>query len=380
VTGIVESRELFRALELAHYAERFRDRVFVIGLGDEARFQELLLDLKVLAGYRIQVVLVLPDPLFRLEGQIRVSNRRGARFHLSLLTDHAFRPGEAEPALDYARLRAMLAEGRTPVIAHHLVREPAGPVPFGFALAARIAGRLAADKLFLVTAEAARLRTLAQRTHLLVEAVPELIVTARREGDEALAHLLQFVADHVLGDIPDAILLEGEQGQIFREVFTHDGAGVLLNRVRLSRIRQARIEDVTDIALLLAPEVARGAILSMDENALEANIDRYWVYEVDGVIVCSAGLKVYGEWAELAQFAAPPRYRGRGRARGLALALIEHARTLGLRRAFALSIDARMWGFFRSLGFADVERTALPAVWQAGYDLSRPSRAFLLEL
>ncbi|MBI4083104.1 MAG: GNAT family N-acetyltransferase [Candidatus Lambdaproteobacteria bacterium] len=380
MTGTAESRELFRALELAHYAERFRERVFVIGLSDDARFPELLLDLKVLAGYRIQVVLVLPDPQFRLEALIQVSNRRGARFHLSLLTDHAFRPGEADPALDYERLRAMLAQGRTPVIAHHLAQEPAGPVPFGFALAARIAGRLGADKLFLVTAEAARLRPLAQRTHLLVEALPGLSETARREGAEALARLLPFVADRVLGGIPDVILLEGEQGQLFREVFTHNGAGVLVNRVRLSRIRQARIEDVTEIALLLAPEVARGAILPMDENALEANIDRYWVYEVDGVIVCSAGLKLYGEWAELAQFAAPPRYRGRGRARGLALALIDHARTLGLRRLFALSIDARMWGFFRSLGFAEVERTALPETWQAGYDLTRPSRAFLLEL
>ena len=48
-----DSKELFRALEFAHYAERFRGETFVIALPAGASFAELLLDFKVFAGYRI---------------------------------------------------------------------------------------------------------------------------------------------------------------------------------------------------------------------------------------------------------------------------------------------------------------------------------------
>jgi N-acetylglutamate synthase-like GNAT family acetyltransferase len=39
-----------------------------------------------------------------------------------------------------------------------------------------------------------------------------------------------------------------------------------------------------------------------------------------------------------------------------------------------------MWEFFRDLGFREVERSVLPEAWRAGYDIARPSRAFLKEL
>ena len=82
----MDAKDLFQALEFAHYAERFRDKVFVIALPQGVPFQELLLDIKVLTGYRIQVVLVVPDPDFELEALIKLSNVRGTRFHLSIIS------------------------------------------------------------------------------------------------------------------------------------------------------------------------------------------------------------------------------------------------------------------------------------------------------
>ena len=61
-----------RHRELAQYAERFRDKAVVIALPVGTSFGELLLDLKVLSGYRIQVALVTQDPEFRLEELIRL--------------------------------------------------------------------------------------------------------------------------------------------------------------------------------------------------------------------------------------------------------------------------------------------------------------------
>jgi N-acetylglutamate synthase-like GNAT family acetyltransferase len=176
------------------------------------------------------------------------------------------------------------------------------------------------------------------------------------------------------------VLLEGHSAHLFREVFTYDGAGVLFNLTRQARTRRAELRDVTDIALLLRPEVEAGRILPIGENRIEANIHNYWIYEIDGMAVGVACLKRHGTEAELAQFATLPRYRGKGRARELALALAEQALAQGCRRVFALSIDARMWEFFLSLGFVEVDRAALPEEWRRGYDMSRPSRAFLKEL
>jgi len=47
---------------------------------------------------------------------------------------------------------------------------------------------------------------------------------------------------------------------------------------------------------------------------------------------------------------------------------------------FALSINEKMWTFFKNLGFSEVERKELPQQWQNQYDFSRPSRAFRLVL
>jgi N-acetylglutamate synthase-like GNAT family acetyltransferase len=192
--------------------------------------------------------------------------------------------------------------------------------------------------------------------------------------------LMDFIHAALGRGIPDIVVVEGRRSYLFREVFTHDGAGMLFTRVKPSRIRPAEVKDVTDIALLLTPEIEEGRILQIDENEIERDIGHYQVYEIDGLLVGAARLKLFGRWAELAQFATLPRYRGKGRARELALKLIEQAIALKLDAVFALSIVPRMGEFFRALGFREVERAVLPETWRSGYDLARPSRAFLKEL
>ncbi len=155
---------------------------------------------------------------------------------------------------------------------------------------------------------------------------------------------------------------------------------MLFNQEERALIRRARHRDVTDIGLLFRMEIEEGRILPVDENEVDANIEAYWVYEIDGLLVGAARLKRYGEWAELAQFATLRRYRGKGRARELALRLMEEAGAQGVRRLFALSVDERMWHFFVSLGFQPAAREELPEAWRRQYDFSRPSRAFTREL
>jgi len=326
------------------------------------------------------VVLVLPDPSFNAERLVSVSNKRGTRFQLYMLTDVLAHGDDAAPQLDFPRLREALHAGRTPVVACHMTRPAAGGVDYPFVLGANLAAQLGAHKLFLVGQRLAPLIGGMERSHLLADEIPAL--HDRLAAQEGVPHVdvLPFVGESIRRGIPDIVLLEGKPTELFREVFTHDGAGVLFNRVVSAHIRQAQIKDITDISLLLKPEVEAGHIRPVDENQIERDIHLYWVYEIDGLLVGVARLKLYEDMAEMAQFATLPRYRGKGRARELALRLIRAATDLGVHGVFALSVDPRMWRFFESLGFQDTPREALPATWRAGYDMSRPSRAFVKEV
>ncbi len=374
------SKELFRALEFAHYAERFRDRLFVVALSPQTPFHDLLHDLKVLAGYHIQVLLVSPDPDFQLDRIIGLSNKRGTRFHLSLATEVTFAPEEGRMGLDLGRLQAGLQRGQMPVIAYHGAPPEQGGLEPTFALAGQLAVQLGANKLYLMTPQVERWMTAVSRTQVLAEEISRVDAELSNAGIQGQEPLLSFVHRHLMLGVPDIVVVEGRASYLFKEVFTHDGAGMLFTKVKPARIRKAEIRDITDITLLLTPEIEAGRILSIDENEIEADIGYYTVYEIDGLLVGMARLKLFGSWAELAQFAMLPRYRGKGRARDLALKLIEQARAMGLRAVFALSIDPRMWEFFTSLGFQGVDRAQLPETWRAHYDMGRPSRAFLREL
>jgi N-acetylglutamate synthase-like GNAT family acetyltransferase len=88
-------------------------------------------------------------------------------------------------------------------------------------------------------------------------------------------------------------------------------------------------------------------------------------------------LKRYGTWAELGAATSLSRERGRRRAGALSLRLLEEAQKEGLEAVFVLGKDPRMERTFGALGFEEIDRAQLPAEWQDGYDMSRPSKAFV---
>ncbi len=382
-----DTRELFRALEFAHYAERFRGARFVLALPAGVPFSDLLLDIKVCKEYRIGLVLVTRDVDYSLEPVISRANKRGAEFQLSLVTDLVFNQERRELNLDFRRIEEALTRGRIPVIACHAEPGSAPAAADGgmeddpvFALAAVVAERIHTSKLFMVHALAEPLKRQLPQGSVQAAEMDALVDTLEPAHVPALQGLFRYIRERLKAGIPDVVLISGETGELFREVFTYDGAGVLFNAQVRSAIRNAGMRDVTDIALLLRPEIESGRILPCTENQIEESIYNYWIYEIDGMPVGLACLKNYGEAAELSQFSTLPRYRGKGRARELARFLIAKAAELGYRTVFALSIDERMWEFFLSLGFRLVEREELPESWRRDYDMSRASRAFLLPL
>jgi amino-acid N-acetyltransferase len=191
------------------------------------------------------------------------------------------------------------------------------------------------------------------------------------------------------GDILDLILkhsrkklefsiLNAERGSLFQEIFTHEGCGTLVTETYENIIRPAERKDILSIRRLLAPSVAQGHVLDIDEDEVARQVDSFYVYTINSSVVAAAVLKSHGKHSELGKFCTLPRFQGKGRARELAKYMIDAAKAAGQESVFALSTNPAMWKLFRSLEMKEVDRRTLPESWAANYDFSRPSKAFLL--
>lgn len=79
-----------------------------------------------------------------------------------------------------------------------------------------------------------------------------------------------------------------------------------------------------------------------------------------GAELCgTAGIDAFGATALLRSVAVQPAWRGRGIAHALCDEVLRRAKATQVRRVFLLTTDAQI--FFQGLGFAVVERDALPA-------------------
>lgn len=77
-----------------------------------------------------------------------------------------------------------------------------------------------------------------------------------------------------------------------------------------------------------------------------------------GAVVGYAGLEAQGVDGLLRSVVIDPRHRGHGHGRELFALMVEVARAQGVQRLWLLTIDAAP--FFTKLGFAKVDRTAVP--------------------
>ncbi len=193
-------------------------------------------------------------------------------------------------------------------------------------------------------------------------------------------HDVAFICDQQERYGIDFVIVKARRGAIFEEVFTHAGSGTLFTSEYPNILRAANEGDVRDIMAIMHPYIVEGALTPVTEEELLRVIRCFMVYSVNGVIVCAAALKHFGDLCELAKLCTLPRFQARGRARDLVLALVNEARALGKAGIFALTVQSYVGEFFERLGFKEVPRESLPEEWLKGYDLSRPSRAFIMQL
>lgn len=163
-------------------------------------------------------------------------------------------------------------------------------------------------------------------------------------------------------------------GAILQELFTHRGIGTMVSKETLESLRDAKIEDVGGILRLIEPLEMEGILVRRGRELLEVEIERFCVFEHDGMILgCAALYPFLDENAgELACLAVHPNYRDFGHGNRLLQYIEEKALSQGMQKLFVLTTRTTHW--FIEHGFTEVTLTELPKAKQNLYNYQRRSK------
>jgi amino-acid N-acetyltransferase len=127
-------------------------------------------------------------------------------------------------------------------------------------------------------------------------------------------------------------------------------------------VRRARVGDVRRIKDLV--DCYAGAVLLAKQLVtLYEDVQEFWVAEREGSILgCGALHVLWEDLGEIRTLAVHPDAAGQGVGHALVAQLVEHGRTLGLRRLFVLTFEEH---FFSRHGFRAIEGTPVtPEVYE----------------
>jgi amino-acid N-acetyltransferase len=175
-----------------------------------------------------------------------------------------------------------------------------------------------------------------------------------------------------------------DDGALLRELFTASGAGTQISEQGFQHIRPATAEDVAAIVELIRPLEDAGVLVRRQRDRLEQEAQRFFVAELDGIVIGCCALYPYPDaaTAEFACLATHPGYReatGAEKIGGLLLKRAEtEARRQGLGSLFVLTTQTRDW--FRESGFSEASVDNLPAPKKSLYNYQRNSTVMIKTL
>jgi amino-acid N-acetyltransferase len=204
------------------------------------------------------------------------------------------------------------------------------------------------------------------------------LVTKKGNLTPAAKRALEHLARAVEGGVARGHLVTRRApGSLLLELFTHAGVGTMITADPTEKLRPAKIEDVRGMLALIEPLEAEGTLVKRSRELLEAEIGNFLVVEHDARIVGCAALYPFPDdkTAEFACLAVAAEYRDAGYGERLLKACEERAKSLRLRKIFALTTHAAHW--FLEQGFRAAPVDALPEQRKALYNWRRGSKVFL---
>jgi len=394
------------------YVPRFQGQIFVIAIDGsivaDDNFSNLLVDLAVLRSLGIKIVLVhgISHQIKELSvaRNIAISNSDGTgvtdpatldlAIRASSRVSHAVVEGLTQNALKCATTNAVRAlplgiikgvdqqlTGKVERIDKDFLTElidrqvvpVVAPVAFGpdgrslrvnsDLLAAELAEALQATKIVYLTPAPGLEIDGEIRREIAVDALRTLL----QEQPERIGPSVQSKAVHAIKAIetgtPRVHILDGRIFDgLLNEIFSNEGVGSLVYGNDYAQIRKARKGDVRMIYNLTRAAVRREELIFRSQQALEKNIDQFFVFEIDENIIACVTLYFYPDkpqTAEVGSLYVMPFYHNRGIGRKMVDYACMVAKERGATTVIALSTQS--FGFFSNvLGFEEATKEILP--------------------
>ena len=192
--------------------------------------------------------------------------------------------------------------------------------------------------------------------------------------------LIEALADGVEQGVDRAHIVSYEDnGALLKELFTHDGSGLLISKRQFANIRGAETSDIGGILELIQPLQESGALVQRTRDLLEEQIDSFAVLDIDGTPVGCASLQALDKTSgEIACVAVHKEFQGRGYAGKLLKYLEDKALKTRYQQLFLLSTQAIHW--FKERGYKETTADELPAKRRELYSRERKSKVLLKAL
>jgi amino-acid N-acetyltransferase len=229
-------------------------------------------------------------------------------------------------------------------------------------IALEVAEAMQAMKILFLSADACRLQGEVVR-QLSIAETEDMVKRRRSQVEPRLLSKLEHAARACRQGIPRVHLLNGMQDEaLLTEVFSHEGIGTMVYSNDYQQIRRIFKKDVRAVMTLIRQSVQNEELVRRTRADIVAQLNDYWVLEIDRALVGCVALHLYPEegMAELACLYVNKNQEGQGYGRKLMAFAEQLAAEKGMRHIFALSTQT--YNFFQQKGgYAEVSPDLLPA-------------------
>ena len=127
-------------------------------------------------------------------------------------------------------------------------------------------------------------------------------------------------------------------------------------------VRKAQVKDVKEIYGLIESFATKGDMLHRPQSEIYANLRDFFVYGEGADLLGVCALHIcWEEMAEIRSLCVKEGEGGKGIGRELVAACLNEAKTLGVKRVFALTYKSE---FFEKMNFRMIDKSTLPhKIW-----------------
>lgn len=414
------------------YVPMFRGHVFVLALDGSLvaheNFQNVLLDIAVLRSLNIKIVLVhgIGQQLKTLaeQKQVTITEPHGelttdaatlelateasamvsleimqglTRNGLRCATGNGVRSKEigivkgvdqlssgAVDKLDDVLFSKLLDADTIPIVTPIAFSREGAPLRINSdLLASELASKLSASKLIYMTTEDGLQINGQPLTNIPVGDLEKLLESSAEQIPERLRSKVRHAVKAINAGTPRAHILDGRLfGALLTEIFDKVGIGTMVYSNDYQSMRRAVAADAYSIYNITRNGVRSESLRERSQESIEAAIDDYLVYEIDGSIVGCVNLKSYddGKVVEVGSVYVQPFYQNKGVGRKMVEFACAEAKDRGSERVIAMTTQANKF-FSKVCAFSEGDADSLPVERQEDYKQNgRNSKVLYLDL